>query len=319
MEFDCGKHNLLFSSYCPRKECNIPLCEECARNHCNHNILTTTHFSDYAIAEIEKHENLLADTTTISRDFIKTTFSLHIRDTMSSAKKLMLSIRETVDSLLGDFREKLLNSIKEAHSLIKHEIASATEIKEMQEKLKEFKESLMTAKANDHFLAVYQTWEEFKKIQFPPKDDNQEKLQKQLDKLNDKIHEIASSLEKNCSNLQEELINSNKIYNLIQENQQTEKLKSNKCWDCGIENKIYLRHFCGHGLCFECAQKEIELKIASKGVKVIDNEMECMICGYEGIPSKLVHIGCKCTIDIKLHKDKFLDSYTWDRENKSKN
>ncbi len=320
MKLECDKHSMMFSFYCPRSGCRLALCEKCAKDHEEHGVLNTAAFADYAAREIRRRETEISASLAEAQIFDASLGQAYLqcaKKTVESTHRLIDAIKAAVEFASTKVRDLLSASIQNVGQAKKRVAEGAEELSAEHDRLHELHDYVVNGKANDHFLAIQQAWEQFQSEAFHAfsVDEVNTELISEFTELIAKVQAGAIELASRCDSVKEELAKS--AEQLITATSLSEGVKSkpDRCWSCMREKDIYLIQACGHGLCWDCAQKEIELKIGSKGVKVIDNELECMACGYDAGPVNIVHPECGCMINVRRLRAHCTEPYVWDREN----
>jgi len=308
MQIECSKHLRLLSFFCCHPFCQSYLCKECCNDHLNHQILGTKEFADYALQEVKRRQQKLEQNT---QQFDKKLTVNYIAKVKDGIVKLGDTMKGIADTVFKKFEGVLTNILIHTKEEIK--ATNRAEITLEKNNLQELRNGLLTAKENEHFLAVQNVWEKLKihnNIVIPVNNHNNfaelfitlEEIKKYSDKLIKNLGEIKEDTHRSLAEFRHSSFSSDILF------------LPEKCNTCKIHNYVYLIQECSHGICLECAKNVICEKTSSKGLKVIDIGFECKTCGYEGPAFQLTHEQCSCTINTKKFKEEFKTPYLWDKD-----
>ena len=294
MLIECIEHQQLLSFFCSNPYCQTYLCKGCRNKHTNHAVLNAKEFADYTLKELKKKENSINSVLCTIEDSDQSSKTITIKCAHRITQftiQLLDCIREATESIFNKSEEALkdiLTSIKESNKG-----DSVTEFTEEKERLEGMKSELIMAKKSEHFLAVQQIWEKLK-VRTSVCGSNHNKF-KELSVVFEEVRKVTKDLIKKL----------NEVNDVAYRN--LSDLKSSSvassipevCSACGSNKPIYLIQQCSHGICLDCAQDEIYEKTSCKGLKVIDKEIECKTCGFEGPAIYIIHQECGCMLNTK--------------------
>eukprot|EP00826_Nyctotherus_ovalis_P039920 TRINITY_DN3876_c0_g1_i13.p1 TRINITY_DN3876_c0_g1~~TRINITY_DN3876_c0_g1_i13.p1 ORF type:complete len:411 (-),score=118.16 TRINITY_DN3876_c0_g1_i13:1498-2730(-) len=314
MQIECAEHQQLLSFFCTEPSCQAYLCQHCRYSHANHKILDAKEFANYALRELKRRESEVGcalfnieDSELSGKSIVRE----YARKITESTTQLLDCIKEATESVYKRSEGALKGIVKELKE--SNKTNNLTELTEEKERLQEIKSELTMAKESEHFLGVQQAWEKLKvKPNIASVSSHNlsellatfEAIKATTKKLIEKLSSIGNIAYTSLSDLKRRSVSS--IMQSMPEH----------CSVCGDSKPIYLVQQCSHGICFDCAQEEICEKTSSKGLKVVDAEIECKACGFEGPAIYIVHQECGCMINAKGYKELFDSPYYWDRNTK---
>jgi hypothetical protein len=307
MQIECSEHQQLLAFFCSNPSCQTYLCKDCRNKHTNHGILNAKEFADYTLKKLKRRENGINSILYGMEDSEQTSRSTIItcaQGITQSTIQLLDYIKEATESVFKKSEEALrdiLRNIKEPNKGY-----SITEFAEEKERLEEMKSELIMAKKSEHFLAVQQIWE---KLKLRTSVENVSNRFKELFEVLEEIKRVTKNLIKKLNEIND------MAYRSLSDLKRSSAASSipEVCSVCGSNKPIYLIQKCSHGICFDCAQEEIYEKISNKGLKVIDKEVECKMCGFEGSVIYVRHQECGCMINTKNYSGV---PYYWDKNSK---
>jgi len=321
MQIECSKHMQFYTQFCIEPSCKIPICDKCSGEHKNHKIMSPNNFAEYLLKQIQIKQNEISAILSDTDDLHKTaqnslkTQSQKLSENTHDLLNLTKTIIPNLYSKSLQTLEKTLSFIKTSSS---HEKSAF--LLSQREKLNEMKSALILSKENEHFSGIQEIYKQFEN--FCNTSENTGNI------LSGNDQEILNSMIKSYEEISE--ISQNFIKKLEQinsfANQNVQDIKKlsfhsheniteipKKCSICLKESpsEMYLILECKHGVCQKCAYNELEDKISSKGIKVIENDIECGICFLESCPTHIIHKDCGCVINSK--KSNLI--YQYDRDN----